>query len=101
MTPIMRTSACAILAACLLSQPLQAENAVSGNLAVTQAWSRATTLGNSEGGVAPVTADAERVSNDQWRVKMLAPVPGRWSLRLGITISATDQVNVVSPILIR
>ena len=59
------------------------------------------TLANSEQGVAPVTMDAERISNDQWRVKMSAPVPGRWSLGLGITISATDSVNVVSPILIR
>lgn len=59
------------------------------------------TLGNSENGVAPVTAQAEQVSNDQWRVRMSAPVAGRWSLGLGITISASDTVNVVSPILIR
>jgi periplasmic copper chaperone A len=59
------------------------------------------TLGNPEKSVEPVTADAERISNDQWRVKMSAPVPGRWSLGLGITISASDKVNVVSPILIR
>jgi periplasmic copper chaperone A len=59
------------------------------------------TLGNSETGVAPVTAQAEQVSNDQWRVRMSAPVAGRWSLGLGITITASDTVNVVSPILIR
>jgi hypothetical protein len=59
------------------------------------------TLGNSEGGFSPVTAEAERVGNDQWRVRMSAPVSGRWSLGLGITISASDKVNVVSPILIR
>lgn len=59
------------------------------------------TLENSEGGVAAVTMDAIRISNDQWLVKMSAPVPGRWSLGLGITISANDTVNVVSPILIR
>lgn len=59
------------------------------------------TLGNPEAGVAPVTAEAERISNDSWRVRMSAPVPGRWSLGLGITISASDKVNVVSPILIR
>ena len=29
------------------------------------------------------------------------PVAGRWSLGLDIRISATDTVNVVSPILIR
>jgi copper(I)-binding protein len=59
------------------------------------------TLGNSENGIAPVTAEAEQISNDQWRVKMSAPVAGRWSLGLGITISASDTINVVSPILIR
>jgi copper(I)-binding protein len=59
------------------------------------------TLGNSESGIAPVTVDAEQVSNDQWRVRMSAPVAGRWSLGLGITITASDTVNVVSPILIR
>jgi copper(I)-binding protein len=59
------------------------------------------TLGNAEAGVAPVTMDATRVGNDQWRVMMSAPASGRWSLGLGITISATDKVNVVSPILIR
>jgi copper(I)-binding protein len=59
------------------------------------------TLGNPENGIAAVTAEAEQISNDQWRVRMSAPVAGRWSLGLGITISASDTVNVVSPILIR
>jgi periplasmic copper chaperone A len=60
------------------------------------------TLGSSEHGVAPVAAEAEQISKDQWRVRMSAPVAGRWSLGLGITtISADDKVSVVSPILIR
>ncbi len=59
------------------------------------------TLGNPEHGVAPVTARAERVGHDQWRVKMSAPVSGRWSLGLAIGITASDTVNVVSPILLR
>jgi periplasmic copper chaperone A len=58
-------------------------------------------LHNSESGIAPVTKQAEQISSDQWRVRMSAPVAGRWSLGLGITISASDTVNVVSPILIR
>jgi hypothetical protein len=33
--------------------------------------------------------------------RMWAPKVGRWSLGLGITISATDTVNVESPILLR
>jgi copper(I)-binding protein len=59
------------------------------------------TLGNAEEGVAPVTKDATRIGADRWTVSMSAPVAGRWSLGLGITISATDTLNVVSPILIR
>ena len=59
------------------------------------------TLDNSESGIAPVTVNAEQVGNDRWRVRMSAPVAGRWSLGLGITITASDTVNVVSPILIR
>ena len=59
------------------------------------------TLGNAENGVEPVTANAERIGNDRWRVKMSTRVSGRWSLALAITITATDTVNVESPILIR
>jgi copper(I)-binding protein len=59
------------------------------------------TLGNPEHGVPPVTARAERVAADQWRVKMSAPLSGRWSLGLDIGITASDTVNVVSPILLR
>lgn len=59
------------------------------------------TLGNIEHGVAPVTANAERVGHDQWRVTMSAPLSGRWSLGLDIHITPSDAVNVVSPILLR
>jgi hypothetical protein len=37
---------------------------------------------------------------NQWRVRMSAPVSGRWFLMPGITIPASDTVNVASPILI-
>lgn len=59
------------------------------------------TLGNIEHGVAPITANAERVGHDQWRVTMSAPLSGRWSLGLDIHITPSDAVNVVSPILLR
>ena len=59
------------------------------------------TLDNSEHGVAPVTVRATRIDSDRWIVRMSAPKAGRWSLALGITISATDTVNVESPILLR
>ncbi|MBR0854206.1 copper chaperone PCu(A)C [Bradyrhizobium liaoningense] len=61
----------------------------------------AVTLTNPEHGAAPVTANAERVGNDQWRVRMSAPLSGRWSLGLDIRITSSDAVNVVSPILLR
>jgi hypothetical protein len=59
------------------------------------------TLSNAENGVAPVTVNAERIGEDRWMVRMSAPKAGRWSLALGIAISATDKVNVESPILLR
>jgi hypothetical protein len=59
------------------------------------------TLANSENGVAPVTVKAERIADDRWMVRMSPPKAGRWSLALGIAISATDTVNVESPILLR
>ena len=77
---------------------IQLENADEMPLA---AQAVSVTLGNPEGGIVPVTAQAERISADQWRAKMSAPLPGRWSLGLGITISPFDIVNVASPILLR
>jgi periplasmic copper chaperone A len=59
------------------------------------------TLTNAENGVAAVTVNARRVDHDRWMARMWAPKVGRWSLALGITISATDTVNVESPILLR
>src|SRR5260370_38805924 len=45
MHAIIRGFTCAALASCLLSQPLRAGDAVSGNLVISQAWSRATPNG--------------------------------------------------------
>jgi hypothetical protein len=59
------------------------------------------TLTNAENGVAAVTVNARRVDHDRWMARMWAPKVGRWSLALGIAISATDTVNVESPILLR
>ena len=59
------------------------------------------TLGNAENGVAPVTVNAERIGDNAGWCGCPHRRPGRWSLALGITISATDTVNVESPILLR
>ena len=68
---------------------------------LTTAHGVSVTLANPDNGIAPVTAIAEHVSDDKWVVRMDAPQPGRWSLDLGIKLSATDGVNIAAPILIR
>jgi hypothetical protein len=59
------------------------------------------TLTNAKSGIAPQTAEAERTSDDQWLVKMSAPLAGRWMLGLGITLPNFDRVDVESPIIIK
>lgn len=59
------------------------------------------TLSNPQAGIEPFTAEAERLGDSDWRIKMSAPVAGRWTLGLGILISDFDKVNVEAPILIR
>jgi copper(I)-binding protein len=68
---------------------------------LTTAHGVSVTLANPDKGIAPVTAIAEHVGDDKWVVRMDAPQPGRWSLDLGIKLSATDGVNIEAPILIR
>ena len=59
------------------------------------------TLTNAKSGIAPQTAEAERTGDDQWLVKMSAPLAGRWMLGLGITLPNFDRVDVESPIIIK
>jgi hypothetical protein len=59
------------------------------------------TLTNAKSGIAPQTAEAERTSDDQWLVKMSAPLAGRWILGLGITLPSFDRLDVESPIIIK
>jgi hypothetical protein len=59
------------------------------------------TLTSARSGIAPQTAEAERTSDDQWLVKVSAPLAGRWMLGLGITLPNSDRVDVESPIIIR
>jgi copper transport protein len=49
--------------------------------------------------LAPV--EAARAGEDGWRVKVAQLTPGQWMLGLGISISASDRVDVESPILIK
>ena len=59
------------------------------------------TLTNANSAIAPQTAEAERTGDDQWLVKMSAPLAGRWILGLGITFQNFDILNVESPIIIK
>jgi copper transport protein len=59
------------------------------------------TLSHMETGIRFQAAQATHTSDDQWRVRVSMPEPGRWMLGLGISISDTDKVNVEAPILIR
>ena len=58
------------------------------------------TLSNPDKGTAPVSAAAERVSADSWRVRLTAAASGKWSLSLGIDMAKDDRVDIAAPILI-
>jgi copper(I)-binding protein len=47
-----------------------------------------------------ITADAERISDEKWRVKMSAPTPGTWLLSLNVKTASVGQVEIAAPILI-
>ena len=68
---------------------------------LTTAHGVSVTLANPDKGIAPVTVIAEHVGEDKWVAQMDAPQSGRWSLDLGIRLSATDGINIEAPILIR
>jgi periplasmic copper chaperone A len=58
------------------------------------------TLSNPDKGIAPVSASAERVAADSWRVRLTAAASGKWSLSLGIDLAKDDRVDIAAPILI-
>ena len=58
------------------------------------------TLSNPERHIAPITAQAERITDDRWRVRMLAAEPGKWLLALGIQVRPDSRVDIAAPILI-
>jgi copper(I)-binding protein len=68
---------------------------------LTTAYGVSVTLAHPDKRIAPVTAIAEHVGDDKWVVRMNAPQSGRWSLGLGIKLTATDAVKIEAPILIR
>jgi copper(I)-binding protein len=58
------------------------------------------TLSNPDKTIGPVTAMAERVTADSWRVRLTAAASGKRSLSLGIDLAKDDRVDIAAPILI-
>ncbi|WP_031337257.1 copper resistance protein CopC [Rhodopseudomonas sp. B29] len=58
-------------------------------------------LANPDAGIEAASAQAQRQGDGSWRVRMVAPVPGRWMLTLGVLISDFDKVTVTAPVVIR
>ncbi|UYO37974.1 CopD family protein [Rhodopseudomonas palustris] len=59
------------------------------------------TLANPEAGIEPLSAEARKTADGPWRARLTAPVPGKWTLTLGILISDFEKVNLETPIVIR
>lgn len=58
------------------------------------------TLSNPDKNIDPLTAPAERIAADRWRVSMTAATSGKWSLSLGIDVKKHDHIDITAPILI-
>jgi copper(I)-binding protein len=58
------------------------------------------TLSARERGLAPMTARAERIADDKWRVRMPTAAEGRWLLALGIDVTSIDRIDIAAPVLI-
>lgn len=59
------------------------------------------TLANPDAGIEPLSAEARKTADGPWRARLTAPVPGTWTLTLGILISDFEKVNLETPIVIR
>ncbi|MGP9810958.1 copper resistance CopC/CopD family protein [Rhodopseudomonas sp. NSM] len=59
------------------------------------------TLANPDAGIEPASAEAQRQPDGAWQVRMSAPLPGRWTLTLGILISDFDKVTIETSVVIR
>ncbi|KPG02099.1 copper resistance protein [Rhodopseudomonas sp. AAP120] len=59
------------------------------------------TLANPAAGIEPASAEAQRQPDGAWRVRMSAPLPGAWTLTLGILISDFEKVSIEAPVVIR
>ncbi|QLH73908.1 copper resistance protein CopC/CopD [Rhodopseudomonas palustris] len=59
------------------------------------------TLAKPDAGIEPLSAEARKTADGPWRARLTAPVPGKWTLMLGILISDFEKVNLEAPIVIR
>ncbi|MFT4278157.1 MAG: CopD family protein [Rhodopseudomonas sp.] len=58
-------------------------------------------LANPGAGIEPLSAEAQKAADGQWQARLTAPVPGTWTLTLGVLISDFEKVNLEAPIVIR
>lgn len=58
------------------------------------------TLTNPDRSIPPLTARADRVAADKWRVDMTAASSGTWTLALGIDMKKDDRIDIAAPIVI-
>ena len=58
------------------------------------------TLSGPDKEIAPVAAQADRVSSDTWRVRMSAAPAGKWSLALSVQTVESRRIDIAAPILI-
>jgi copper transport protein len=59
------------------------------------------TLSKPDAGVAPATAQAQRLSDGRWRATMTTAVAGRWTLALRILVPDSEPISIEAPILIK
>lgn len=57
-------------------------------------------LTSPDGGSAPISTSAERMTMDAWRTRTVVPKAGEWNLTLRIAMAAGDRIEITAPILI-
>jgi copper transport protein len=65
------------------------------------ATSVSVSLSKPDAGIAPEMVQAQLTRDGRWRATMIAPVPGRWMLTLGIRVPDSENISVEAPILIK
>jgi len=59
------------------------------------------TLTTARSKTKPIALMAERSGETKWRARVTLPTAGRWTLGLGIALSASDRISIEAPIIIK